>query len=355
MGADRRAGGEIRRILVVKLSSFGDIVLATGALEAIKRAHPRADLRVAVEDRWSALLSAHPAVDGLIEAPIEVRLTPRRIARIHAALAAERRRGGDFDLAIDLQGTRRSAAWVYLARARVMAGRGAPRPAWRFALPHDRTRHAVDNHAEVCARLGIDTSGCSPSLAVAAEDDARLEAILAAAGLPARGAIVLNPLSRWPSKSWDPAKAAELAARIAGATGMAVIVTGGPDEAPAAADIVRRAGAGRVSSLAGRLTLGEALALYRRARLVVSCDSGPMHAAAALGTRVVALFGPTLPAHTGPWGPGHALVQARRPRDHHAYRRTDGAAYMADIGVDAVAQAVSGILRTGSPERAEAH
>ena len=78
MGADRRAGGEIRRILVVKLSSFGDIVLATGALEAIKRAHPRADLRVAVEDRWSALLSAHPAVDGLIEAPIEVRLTPRR-------------------------------------------------------------------------------------------------------------------------------------------------------------------------------------------------------------------------------------------------------------------------------------
>lgn len=353
MRADRRAGGEVRRILVVKLSSFGDIVLATGALEAIKRAHPRADLRVAVEERWSALLAAHPAVDGLIEAPIEVRLTPRWIARIHAALAAERHRGGDFDLAVDLQGTRRSAAWVYLARARVMAGRGAPRPGWRFALPHDRSRHAVDNHAEVCARLGIDTGGCAPSLRVAAEDDARLDAILSTVGLPARGGIVLNPLSRWSSKSWDPVKAAELASRIADATGATVIVTGGPDEAPAAADIVRRAGAGRACSLAGRLTLGEAMALYRRARLVVSCDSGPMHAAAALGTRVVALFGPTLAAHTGPWGPGHAVIQTRRPADHHAYRRADGAAYMADIGVDAVAEAVFGILRTESPERAE--
>jgi ADP-heptose:LPS heptosyltransferase len=100
-----------------------------------------------------------------------------------------------------------------------------------------------------------------------------------------------------------------------------------------------------VSSLAGCVSLGEALCLFRRARLMISCDSGPLHAAAALGTPVVALFGPTLPEHTGPWGPGHRVVQASRPTHHHAYRRDHGRQYMGALGVQAVADAVQGALR----------
>jgi ADP-heptose:LPS heptosyltransferase len=99
-----------------------------------------------------------------------------------------------------------------------------------------------------------------------------------------------------------------------------------------------------VSSLAGRLALGEALCLIRRARLMVSCDSGPMHAAAALGTPVVALFGPTLPEYTGPWGARHRVVQASRPRDHHAFRSDRGRRHMEALGVQAVAAAVQEAL-----------
>lgn len=333
-----------RRILVVKLSSFGDIVLTTGSLRALRRAFPAADLRVAVERRWTPLLASCPAVDGLIVASSRQRLTPAHLLEVRGRLAEDRRARGPFDLAVDLQGTRRSAAWMYLCGARIKAGRGSPRPGWRVAIPLDRTRHAVHAHAEVCGRMGIAAGDLDPELHTAPEDEARLDAILASARLPREGFVLLNPFSVWLSKSWDEGRAAQLAAEVAGTTRGTVIVTGGDGESALAAEVVRRARHAGIASLAGRLTLGEALCLFRRARLMVSCDSGPMHAAAALGTPVVALFGPTLPEHTGPWGPRHRVVQASRPSDHHAYRRDRRRQHMAALGVAAVAAAVHEVL-----------
>lgn len=339
-----------RRILVVKLSSFGDIVLATPALRALRRAFPAADLRIAVERRWLAVAGACDDVDGVFESPSSARLTLHEAWTIRRALSADRRAHGDYDLALDLQGTRRSAAWTYLSGATVKAGRGGRRPGWQLSMPIDRTRHAVRANADLCERVGVAATDLAPSLRTSPADEAKLDAILDSQRLPRRGFVLLNPLSRWPTKGWSTAKAAELAARVAKRSGEAAIVAGGPDEAGAALDIVRRA-PGSAVSLAGLLSLGVALCLYRRARLMVSCDSGPMHAAAALGTPVVALFGPTLPEHSGPWGKGHRVVQAMRPPDHHAYRREDGARYMEALAVDPVAEAVFDALHA-TPQRA---
>ncbi|MCC6378713.1 MAG: glycosyltransferase family 9 protein [Burkholderiales bacterium] len=339
-----------RRILVVKLSSFGDIVLATTALRAMRRAFPETDLRLAVERRWVPVATACPDVDGVFESPARSGSPIREACAIHRQLAVDRRANGPFDLALDLQGLRRSCGWVYLSGARMKAGHGHTRPGWAFSVPPDRTRHAVRVIASTCERLGVAAADLSPSLRTSAADETRLDAILDHERLPRRDFVLLNPISRWASKSWPVAKAASLASRIATHTGERMIVTGGPEEAGLAASIVRIAPEHAVS-LAGRLSLGEALCLFGRARLMVSCDSGPMHAAAALGTPVVALFGPTLPEHTGPWGDGHRVVQAMKPPDHHAYRRADGAGYMDAIGVDPVAQAVLESLRA-HPARA---
>ncbi|MCC7115467.1 MAG: glycosyltransferase family 9 protein [Burkholderiales bacterium] len=344
MRRERAPAGDVRRILVVKLSSFGDIVLATGAIAALRRAHPNADLRVVVERRWAPLLAACPEVDGLIEASGRVPLTASHVIEIAHALAGERRRRGRFDLAIDLQGTRRSAAWTYLSGARTMAGRGSPRPGWRYAAPHDHGRHAVTAHAGVCAALGIDTSDVAPRLTTAPSDEARLDALLDGQRLPRRGHVLLNPYSRWASKSWNDPAVVELAGEIARLRGEPVIVTGGPEDTARAMHVAASCG-GAAVSLAGRLSLGESLALTRRASLMVSCDSGPMHAAAAFGVPVVALFGPTLPEHTGPWGRGHTVIQPRRPPDHHAYRRRDGVGYLDAIAPQAVFDAVRETFR----------
>ena len=346
------AGLAPRRILVVKLSSFGDVVLATAALRALRRAFPASDLRVAVERRWAPALAACPFIDGVVEASSDDRLTPTLAVEIARTLAAERRARGPFDLALDLQGLRRSAAWIYLSRARVKAGRGSPRPGWRASFPIDRSRHAVQALADVCENLGVRARDLDPSLATSRADEARLDAILDEARIARRGFVLLNLFSGWRSKAWSVANAAALASHIASSTGDAVVVTGGPDEAALADDVVRGAKPGSAVSLAGRLTLGEAICLCGRARLMVSCDSGPMHAAAALGTPVVALFGPTLPEHSGPWGAGHRVVQALRPPDHHAYRREGAERYMDALGVDAVAAVVDEELRAVAPRAA---
>ena len=340
---------EPRRILAVKLSSFGDVVHVTPCLRALRHAFPDADIRVAIERRWADALRALPYVDGLIEASSRTRVTPSYLLEIRRALAAS---PGRFDLAIDFQGTRRSAAWIYASGARVKAGRGWPRPLWRAALRPDLSRHAVEVCADVCGRVATRVHDLSPELHTTAVDEERGARVLDEAGVPRDGFVLLNPFSRWDSKGLDVATAAEVAIRAAGLAGDRVVVTGGPDDAVRAADVVRRSAACAIS-LAGRLTLAEALCLFRRARLMISCDSGPMHAAAALGTPVVALFGPTLPERTGPWGSEHVVLQAARPPEHHAYRSDGARRYMSALTVDAILAGLERALArtSASPRR----
>jgi len=335
-----RSFGTPRRILAVKLSSFGDVVHATSSLRALRRAFPDADIRLAVERRWAGALRAFPYVDGLVEASSRTRLSPSYLLEVRRALKAL---PGRFDLAIDFQGTRRSALWVYASRARIKAGRGAPRPLWRAALLPDPSRHAVEVCAEVCRSIGVPVDDLAPELGTSPADERRVAALLDAQGIAGTGFVLLNPFSRWDSKALDVATAAELAVRTARLTGERVVLSGGPDDVARAAAVERRAD-GCVVSLAGRLALGEALCLFRRARLVISCDSGPMHAAAALGTPVVALFGPTHPERTGPWGAAHVVVQAARPADHHAYRTDRARRHISALTVESMVAAVDEAL-----------
>jgi ADP-heptose:LPS heptosyltransferase len=105
------------RILAVKLSSFGDIVHVTGALRSLRRALPQAELTLAVEHRWADVVRNNPHVTALIESSSWERLSMACLAEIQRHLAHRM-----FDIAIDFQGTRRSAAWVYLSGARFKTG-----------------------------------------------------------------------------------------------------------------------------------------------------------------------------------------------------------------------------------------
>jgi heptosyltransferase I len=361
--SDVKADAAPRRILAVKLSSFGDIVHVTPSLRALRLAFPKADIRVAVERRWAGVLRSFPYVDGLVEASSRTRLTPSYLLEVRRALASsclsrtgtagasekEASPQGRFDLAIDFQGTRRSALWIYASGARVKVGRGWPRPLWHAALRPDLSRHAIEVCAEVCRSVVARLDDLAPELWTSPPDEERVARFLDAEGLPSAGFVLLNPFSRWGSKGLDVATAAELAVRIAPVIGERVVVAGGPDDAERAGAVVRRAGA-CVVSVAGKLALQEALCLFRRARLLISCDSGPMHAAAALGTPVVALFGPTHAERTGPWGAEHVVVQGARPPHHHAYRTDRSRRYMRALTIEAMAAAVaSALARTRDP------
>ncbi len=327
------------RILVVKLSSFGDIVHVTGALRALRRALPQAELTLAVESRWAEVVRNNPNVNALIESSSR-EFSIAYVAEVRRLLSKHRR----FDIVIDFQGTRRSAAWAYMSGARFKMGRGGFRPGWRFSVETDRTRHAVVICAEVCERAGVPVDDPDPEIYASRVEEQRLDDFLDAEHIPRAGFVLVNPFSRWVSKSWPEENAAAFIGRFRQCFDDHLILTGGVDDRERAESLLRVLPPGTIRSLVGRLPLAQALCLFRRARLMVSCDSGPMHAAAAFGVPVVALFGPTHPEHTGPWGSNHCVVQARRPLEHHAYRSDTEASYMRALECDAVFDAVAAKL-----------
>jgi heptosyltransferase I len=325
------------RILVVKLSSFGDIIHVTGALRAVRRALPHAELTLAVEHCWADVVRENPHVNALIESSSRPQLSPAYFAEVYRALSNQ----GGFDVAIDFQGTRRSAVWVYLSGARLKLGRGRFRPGWQFSVQPDRTRHAVLISSDVCRGFGVPVDNPDPEIRTSRAEELLLDELLDAEGIPRSGFVLFNPFSRWNSKSWPEQNAADFLGLLKEHSDHPLILTGGPDNRLRAEGLMRLLAPGTIRSLVGRLPLSQALCLFRRARLMVSCDSGPMHAAAAFGVPVVALFGPTHPEHTGPWGPNHRVVQALRPPQHSAYRNDPEGAYMRALDSRTVFEAVS--------------
>ena len=337
----------LRRILVVKLSSLGDVVHVTPCLRALRRACPRARIVMAVDHRYAALVRHSAHLDEVIEAhPGHGHLSAWREPWRHLA----GRRRPRFDLAIDFQGTLRSVGWVYASGARVRAGRlrgdGAPlewRPGWHPVVHPDPTRHAVRVCADVVESLGIPVHSLDPEIVVSPDADRRCAVRLAVQGIPDRGFIIVNPFTRWPSKNWPVERYRELVTWLVRERAMPVVVHAGPGEAE-----VFGASPDGAAFLAG-LPLEESLALFRRARLMVTGDTGPMHCAAALGTPVVALFGPTWPERSGPWGPGHRVVQRSRPEAHHAYRADADRRHIRAIDVATACQAVLEALQETTP------
>jgi len=308
---------QARRVLAVKLSSFGDIVHVTPCVRALRQACPNAELLVVVDRTWAPLFRNDPHVDGVIAAD------PARLGFLSSFIGAQRalaaRQGPRFDLAIDFQGRPRSASWIYASQARYRAGRGGFRPGWHKVVRPDLQRHAVHVCAEVAQRAGIAVLDLEPRLFCSEAADRAVEAKLRKAGAPLRGFVLANPFGRWLSKVWPAERWVVLIRRIRNELGLPVIVSGGPGEEHLADRLLALMATEPPLSMVGQTTLEEAICLYRRALLAVSGDSGPMHAAAAVGTPVIALFGPTWPEQTGPWGADHRLLQVSRAAFHHAY------------------------------------
>jgi len=295
------------RILLVKLSSFGDVLHALPTLEALRAAFPAGHITWLVEEAYAPLLTGHPALDAVWAVP-RVRLGQkvRREKLLNLLRLMGRVRAAQFDLVIDLQGLLKSALWVAIAKSFRKVGYDRTRELSYLALterisPYDPEAHAVWRYLHVARHLGAPPTlprfrlGLTPVFpeALAPGD---------------RDLVVLHPGARWASKLWPAASWAQLADWLSREKGLAVVITGSPGDRVLAAQIAAQMQE-KVWNLAGRTSLAELAGIMKKARLAVTADTGPMHLAAALGTRVVALFGPTAPGRTGPFGAGHRVVR----------------------------------------------
>jgi ADP-heptose:LPS heptosyltransferase len=171
-------------------------------------------------------------------------------------------------------------------------------------------KHAVDRYLDFPRHLGAAADEAEFILPLNSEAEITGQILLDQYNLRDKNFIAINPVAYWDTKLWDNDKFARLADLIKSNLKMDVIFTGSEKES------IAKITSGMTTSginLGGKTSLPELAYLYKKARLVITTDSGPMHLAAAVATPVIALFGPTDPARTGPYGKDHTIIRTQLP------------------------------------------
>jgi heptosyltransferase-1 len=315
------------RILIIKPSSLGDIVHALPTVAALRRRFPSARITWLVKREWAAVLEGNPHLDAVLALDLSPKGWPAAWRTIRA---------GRFDTVVDLQGLLRSAllGWISGAPVRIGFANGREGSPWfyteRVSVPSP-TMHAVDRYLLTAKYLGADPGEVKPTdfpLLHDAQAEAQVEVHLTAAGVRAGTTLVaMNPSARWDTKLWPSESFAAVGDRLQQDGAARVVLIGGRDEGHVGMQVMRAMRTAPID-LMGQTTLKELIALLRRARLLITNDSGPMHLAAAVGTPVIALFGPTDPARTGPYGTGHTVLRSGVPCSPCFSRRCTNAVTM---------------------------
>lgn len=320
------------RILVIKLSSFGDLFHALPAVHNLK-AMLGADVDWVTQTEYVDLVKCFRPVDRVI--PFH-----RRDFWAHAVELRASLKESTYDYVFDFQGLLKSAIVAFLAGGKIRIGPSHAREGASLfydavAGSRNKQRHAVDECLDVVRYLGMRV--------LPVEFPMKFPAIPVTGKGPH---IALLPVSRWPTKTWPADRFAEVARRLKTDTGGTVYLMGGPDDASVCESIVARLGDG-VVNLAGKTSLPETGSWMQEMDLLVSNDSGPVHLAAALGVPALVVFGPTDPRRTGPFGAAHRVVNTRIPCQPCLSRscKFETVRCMEGVSVDAVVQEARWMLQ----------
>lgn len=316
------------RVLVVRLGAMGDVIHALPAIAALRREKPNLKIGWLIEERWAELLCAHPVE----------RLQPRSELKplvdwVHFSNFKDWRKelqSGEtwremrsclsevcamkYDIAVDLQGAIRSAMAARLSGAATRIGPAQPRegPARLFYTRSVDTRgmHVVENALSLASAVAGEELTHEP--AIFPQDPATESwADRYHSWVGWKPLAIVNPGAGWGAKCWAADSYGKVAKGL-NERGMEVVVNYGPQEERLAED-VRATSGGTAYPL--KCTVGELIALTRRATLFVGGDTGPMHLAAALGVPVVALFGPTRPERNGPYATRAVVLRSSESLD----------------------------------------
>ncbi|MFN3477064.1 MAG: lipopolysaccharide heptosyltransferase II, partial [Candidatus Methylomirabilales bacterium] len=307
---------EIQRVLVRGPNWVGDAVLSTPALANLRKALPWAHISLLVKPWVSGLFEGNPHLDRII-------LYEDR----HKGLISQLRLAGElkmqgFDLCILFPNSFSSALLAFLAGVPHRVGYGTdlrgflltakvyPNPPPSPGEGREGGWHQVEYYVGLLQALGLDRGERDLVLKVSQEEEAQAQALLEGEGVEGDELLVgLNPGSVYGSaKRWPAERYAALADELTSRFGAKILLFGSAKEVPITAQ-VQRFMRSQAVNLAGKTTVKLLAALLKRCRVLVTNDTGAMHIASAVRTPIVALFGPTDPRVTSPWGMGHTLLR----------------------------------------------
>jgi lipopolysaccharide heptosyltransferase I len=373
---------DFSRILLIKPSAVGDVVHALPVLEKLRRRYPQARIDWLLTPENAQLVRGHPAISNiLLFARREFSTEGRRLTGAASMLELINQiRAAQYQLVIDLHGQLRSGLFAIISGAPVRIGfdrpirrspisfqgrplkniptrgwAGAREGSWlaythRIPIP-TLDVHAVDRYLWVGQFLGFDNDPPVFNLPASPEAEARIAGHLAAHATPGRPLAILAPGTMWETKHWTPEGFAAVARGLV-ETGFTPILIGSKADQSLGRAI--QAQAPGSTDFTGQTNLADAVALIRRAAVVVTNDSGLMHIAAALGKPAISIFGPTNPVQVGPYGQPNSVVRLDLPCSPCNYRRLaqcpNSHACMRDLPADLVLARIREVLAaTPSP------
>jgi heptosyltransferase-2 len=277
-----------KKILVVRLSSLGDLVLMVPMMRALRAGLPSAELHLLCKEKYAGLFEA----GGFLDRIVVVRDGGlRELVRLRSWLAMER-----YDVVIEAHGVIRSRL--------LTAALNAPRT---IRIPKDQLKklllirgkanayrevtHQAGRYAALARPLGVEVTSDLDALPLGERARAAAAHALAAVANAGAPTVAFAPGARWPTKMWPRERFAALLTEVQ-RRGFGTIIAGGAEDAAGNAEIARMSPG--ALDLTGKLSIIESAAVLERCAVLVTNDSAPLHLAEAVGTPVVALFGPTV-------------------------------------------------------------
>lgn len=314
---------DIKNILIIRLSSIGDVLKCTVVIDKLRERFPQARLTWLVETKSKGVLEGNPKLDEIIvwerkEWSRQARKT-RNYLRFGRQLYKFVRdiRARQFDLVVDLHGLPRSGMISFFS--------GAPyRICYDQAKKHshlwanirvtpDRQQDTtiMQYYAGLLRGLGANTAGLRMHMPVLPADEEFAEQFMLQHRLVPGGFIIINPATSWKSKCWPAEYYAALADRISATCRLPILLTGGPADGELVQAIIGQMHSQAIN-VCGQTTLRQLAAIIKQASLFISGDTGSLFIAEAVGTPTLSLFGPTDPDWHAPQGDKHIALSTRQ-------------------------------------------
>jgi heptosyltransferase-2 len=322
----------INKILLIRSDRFGEFILTLPAIHAIREGLPKAEITLMANPYGAQLVKGSPDIDKIIEYDDSLCSSLASTFKLAAKF-----RKISFDAVVIFNPKREFNIIAFLAGIPIRVGYDRK---WGFLLnrkiqdlKHLGLKHEVEFNLDLVKLLGIESRQVVFPIAIDKTDTDYIGDILAKEGLGNSALVAVHPWTSDSLKQWPIEYFIGLIKKIKKETGVKIILVGGKDEVFRADSFIREAGGGLIN-LVGKISLRQLAALFKRVSFLISNDSGPVHLAAAVNTRVIAIFRSDIAGKSsrrwGPYGSGHIVLERSR---------------LEDISVDMVFEAAKKLIR----------
>jgi len=357
-----------QKILVIKLSAIGDVIQTFPMVEALKHQYPQAQIDWLVEEDASDLLAGHPALNRVIvsrrkswQKHLWGKRAIRNILKDIGNFINELR-SVKYDWVIDNHGLLKSGLLVFLSRGvRKIGFKPSPGIAdeGNYLFTNERyqalpiERHALERYLDLIAQLGVSVDPFVLKYSVPAESLEKAKKLLTENGFFSHPLVVIHPMAKWPTKQWPLENFARLANALMPKEASVVLTGSGQDREALKKIQEQTQYPQKVLNLAGQTSLIELAGLFYLSDLVLTTDTGPMHLAAAVKAPLIALFGPTAPWRTGPYGNGHVVLRKAIACSPCFKKKCDTMECMNSLSVEEVLEAIKDKLKGSKDSRVQ--